>query len=84
MASIKLALQRPAAEGVLIMEVLKKLGTKLANLIDVKSLTTLALMAAFVFLSVTGVIASEQFLQIFLVIITYYFTKKSDSSNKEE
>lgn len=84
MASIKLALQRPAAEGVLSMEVLKKLGTKLANLIDVKSLTTLALMAAFVFLSITGVIAAEQFLQIFLVIITYYFTKKSDSSNKEE
>lgn len=66
------------------MEVLKKIGAKFANLIDVKSLTTLALMCAFVFLSVTGVIAAEQFLQIFLVIITYYFTKKSDTPVDKE
>lgn len=63
------------------MEAWNKILSKLANLIDVKSLTTLALMIAFVWLSITGVIASEQFLQIFLVIITYYFTKARD---KEE
>lgn len=57
------------------MEVLKKIGTKFANLIDVKSLVTLGLMICFVVLSLTGVIASESFIQIFLVIITYYFTK---------
>lgn len=49
---------------------------KIAALIDVKSLTTLSLMITFVILSIKGVIASEQFLQIFLVIITYYFTKE--------
>ena len=58
-----------------------KVVNKLAALIDVKSLTTLALMIAFVVLSLTGVIAAEQFLQIFLVIITYYFTKATNGDN---
>lgn len=65
------------------MKVLEKIGTKIAALIDVKSLTTLALMIAFVILSITGVIAAEQFLQIFLVIITYYFTKAQDKDSQE-
>ena len=52
-----------------------KILERIAALIDVKSLTTLSLMITFVILSITGVIAAEQFLQIFLVIITYYFTK---------
>lgn len=52
-----------------------KVLEKIAALIDVKSLTTLTLMVTFVILSITGEIAAEQFLQIFLVIITYYFTK---------
>lgn len=60
------------------MKILEKIGMRIAALIDVKSLTTLALMIAFVVLSITGVIAAEQFLQIFLVIITYYFTKAQD------
>lgn len=62
---------------------MQKILNKLAALIDVKSLTTLALMLAFVFLSVTGVIAAEQFLQIFLVIITYYFTRQQDKDKIE-
>lgn len=65
------------------MKVLEKIGTRIAALIDVKSLTTLALMIAFVVLSITGVIAAEQFLQIFLVIITYYFTKAQDKDSQE-
>lgn len=65
------------------MKVLEKIGTRIAALIDVKSLTTLALMIAFVILSITGVIAAEQFLQIFLVIITYYFTKVQDKDSQE-
>jgi hypothetical protein len=65
------------------MKVLEKIGMRIAALIDVKSLTTLALMIAFVILSITGVIAAEQFLQIFLVIITYYFTKAQDKDSQE-
>ena len=65
------------------MKILEKIGMRIAALIDVKSLTTLALMIAFVVLSITGVIAAEQFLQIFLVIITYYFTKAQDKDSQE-
>lgn len=65
------------------MKVLEKIGMRIAALIDVKSLTTLALMIAFVILSITGVIAAEQFLQIFLVIITYYFTKAQNKDSQE-
>lgn len=65
------------------MKVLEKIGMRIAALIDVKSLTTLALMIAFVVLSITGVIAAEQFLQIFLVIITYYFTKAQNKDSQE-
>ena len=61
-----------------------KIINKLAALIDVKSLTTLCLMVAFVVLSLTNRIAAEQFLQIFLVIITYYFTKATDKNNQTE
>lgn len=60
----------------------EKVVNKLAALIDVKSLTTLGLMISFVILSLTGVIAAEQFLQIFLVIITYYFTKANQDKNE--
>lgn len=67
------------------MDVLKKIGTKFANLIDVKSLVTLGLMICFVVLSLTGVIAAESFIQIFLVIITYYFTKDiTEKANKDK
>lgn len=66
------------------MKVLEKIGMRIAALIDVKSLTTLALMIAFVVLSITGVIAAEQFLQIFLVIITYYFTKAQDKDKDKD
>lgn len=66
------------------MKVLEKIGLRFAQLIDVKSLTTLALMIAFVVLSITGVIAAEQFLQIFLVIITYYFTKATDKNTDKD
>lgn len=62
-----------------------KFLNKLAALIDVKSLTTLALVVAFVILSITGVIAAESFLQIFLVVITYYFTKDiANGGNKDK
>lgn len=46
---------------------------KLAKLIDVKSLVTLALCAAFIFLSVTGKISGEQFLTVWTLCISFYF-----------
>lgn len=46
---------------------------RLARLIDVKSIVTLLLTAAFVYLSVIGVIDAAQFIAIFTVVIGFYF-----------
>lgn len=57
---------------------MEKLFTKLAALVDVKSLVTLAFTLTFVVLAITGVITGQDFMTTFLVIITYYFSKKGD------
>jgi len=46
---------------------------KLAKLIDVKSLVTLALAAAFIILSLKGIINADQFMTVFTVVISFYF-----------
>ena len=59
---------------------MEKLLTKLAALVDVKSLVTLAFTLTFVVLAITGVITGQDFMTTFLVIMTYYFSKKSDEA----
>lgn len=46
---------------------------KLAKLIDVKSLVTLALTVVFGVQTVREYISSEQFLNVFTVVIAFYF-----------
>lgn len=50
---------------------------KLAKLIDVKSIMTLLLTVVFCVLALTGVIAADQFLTIFTVIVGFYFGTQS-------
>lgn len=61
---------------------------KLAKLIDVKSLVTLALAAAFIILSLKGVISADQFMTVFTVVISFYFGtqvgKKEAKNNQNE
>lgn len=58
---------------------------KLAKLIDVKSLVTLALAAAFIILSLKGVISADQFMTVFTVVISFYFgTQVGKKEAKEE
>lgn len=61
---------------------------KLAKLIDVKSLVTLALTAAFIILSLKGVIVADQFMTVFTVVISFYFGtqvgKKEAEANEAE
>lgn len=47
--------------------------SKLAKLIDVKSIITFALTAAFVYLAVTGQIEPQIFLTIYTMVISFYF-----------
>ena len=51
---------------------------KLAKLIDVKSLMTLALTAGFIGLTCSGEISGEQFLTIFTMIVGFYFGTQAE------
>lgn len=57
---------------------------KLAKLIDVKSIMTLALTAGFVGLTVAGKISGQQFLTIYTVIIGFYFGTQAQKRSAEE
>lgn len=65
---------------------MKKLLDRIARLIDVKSIVTLALTAVFAVLALKSIISGEQFLTIFTVIISFYFgtqTGKKGSGDNE-
>ncbi|MGI5948552.1 MAG: hypothetical protein ACOX8K_14330 [Lachnospiraceae bacterium] len=51
---------------------------KLAKLIDVKSLMTLALTAGFIGLTCAGEITGEQFLTIFTMVVGFYFGTQAE------
>lgn len=54
-------------------------GRRIANLLAVKSLMTLALTATFVALAASGVITGDKYYDIFLMVVSFYFgtqTKK--------
>lgn len=50
----------------------------IAKLIDVKSIVTLVITGAFTYLSIAGKLSPEQFMVIFVMVMTYFFTKKKD------
>lgn len=65
---------------------MKKLLERIAKLIDVKSIVTLALTVVFAILALKSIINGEQFLTIFTVIISFYFgtqVNKKGSDNDE-
>ena len=53
---------------------------KLAKLLTVKSIVTIALTAVFAYLSVTNHI-SEQFMLIYTVIVSFYFGTQNEKNN---
>lgn len=46
---------------------------RLALLLKVKSLVTVILTGVFAYLSVAGIINAEQFMNVFLIIMAFYF-----------
>ncbi len=46
---------------------------RLSKLLTIKSLVTLAVTGVFCWLSVTGVVAAEQFMTVFVTVIGFYF-----------
>lgn len=61
------------------MEILHK---RLANLLSVKSLVTLALTVTFCVLTVQNAIP-DNFLNIYTMIITFYFVKQLNTEGKD-
>ena len=53
----------------------------LTNLLKVKSIDTIALVAVFCYLAIIGSVPIELFMTIITAVITYYFTK---TTKKEE
>ena len=54
---------------------------RLSKLLTIKSIVTILTTLVFCYLSIVGVIAAELFLQIFTVVIAFYF---GTQSNKQE
>ena len=50
---------------------------KITKLIDVKSIVTLVLTGVFSYLAVIDKITEDQFMIVFIMIMTYFFTRKS-------
>lgn len=56
---------------------------RLSKLLSVKSIVTILLTAAFTYLSVFGVISSDQFLTVYTVIVAFYFGVQHERKNSE-
>jgi len=58
--------------------------TKLAKLIDVKTLVTFTVTGVFAYLAIIGKVEVEQFMIIAVMVFTYFFSKKSNDSSEEK
>ena len=56
---------------------------RLAKLVNVKSIVTLLLTVAFVVLALMGQVNITDFNTVFLIIITFYFTRRTDTNEQE-
>lgn len=57
---------------------------KIQNLLTVKSIATLVLTVVFSYLAIEGRISGEQFLNIFTVIVGFYFGTQYQKGTKKE
>lgn len=57
---------------------------RLAKLVDVKTIVTFTLTAAFTFLSVTGKIEPQIFMTIYTMIIGFYFGTQHEKLKEEK
>ena len=57
---------------------------RLANLLTVKSIVTIALTAVFSVLALRGTISGTEFLMIFTTVIAFYFGTQAEKKKNEE
>ena len=60
-----------------------KFRDRLARLIDVKTIVTFALTAAFVYLSIIGEVKPEIFMTIYTMVVGFYFGTQHEKNRKE-
>lgn len=56
---------------------MEQIKVRLANLISVKSVVTVALTAVFAVLSLRGEVTGQEFITVFSVIVAFYFGTQS-------
>lgn len=57
---------------------------RIAKLLSVKSIVTIALTGVFCYLAITGKIDGAQFLGIFTVVVGFYFGTQATKETKEK
>lgn len=57
---------------------------RILKLITVKSIVTIVLTLVFSFLTVTGKVSAEQFMNIFTVVIAFYFGTQAEKKAQTE
>lgn len=56
---------------------------KLANLLTVKSIVTIALTAVFSYITIIGRVSTEQFLTVFTVVVAFYFGTQAERKKEQ-
>ena len=56
---------------------MEKIVNRLATLLSVKSLVTIVLTIVFAYLAISGEVTGQDFLTIFLMVISFYFGSQS-------
>lgn len=60
-----------------------KFKDRIAKLIDVKTIVTFSLTAAFVYLAIIGKIEPQIFMTIYTMVIGFYFGTQHEKNRKE-
>lgn len=58
-----------------------KIKERIAKLIDVKTIITIAITAVFARLALSGAISSDKVWEAFLIIISFYFGTQTQKNN---
>lgn len=57
---------------------------RLAKLLCVKSIVTIVMTIVFSYLSIVGVVNSDQFMTVFSVVVAFYFGTQVERKNAEQ
>ena len=57
---------------------------RLSNLLTVKSIVTIFATLVFCYMSIIGIISSEQFMTVFTMIISFYFCTQNEKKKNDK